>query len=290
MCGVEGKLNVLGRRAGNLAQRLAGDRCQVREVLALDRRYPLAADEVIVARADADLVESSLRACWIIGSSSGLRGGSPVRQRFFCPVVKRNDADDWLLTFDGNQSCDETRECFRAPHARKRAAWPRTIPVADGKRTLTRAEQRCRLAKWSFLAQALRVATVGPAGRGTCLKSEGQQDHFLADLAPNGSRVPDHRATQAASSGGRGSLFLCRDRARPLIRLKTRSDYDRGVRKFANGLGLGVCPGATREDEDNAFPSNLREPKTIAIGCRRIMRIEAGFSRFSVGSIDRLIP
>ena len=54
--GVERELDVLGGRAGDLAERLAGDGREVGEVLALDGRDPLAADKVVVARADADLL------------------------------------------------------------------------------------------------------------------------------------------------------------------------------------------------------------------------------------------
>ena len=50
--GVEREVDVLAGGAGDLGERLAGDRGDVLEVLALDRRHPLAADEVAVAVRD----------------------------------------------------------------------------------------------------------------------------------------------------------------------------------------------------------------------------------------------
>ncbi len=46
---VERKLDVGRLRAGDLAHRLAGDRADIVEILAGDRRYPFAADEILVA-------------------------------------------------------------------------------------------------------------------------------------------------------------------------------------------------------------------------------------------------
>ena len=46
---VERKLDVLRARVGDFAERLTGRRCQIVAVLAGRRRYPLAADEVLVA-------------------------------------------------------------------------------------------------------------------------------------------------------------------------------------------------------------------------------------------------
>jgi hypothetical protein len=55
MRGVEGELDVLGRRAGDLAEDLAGDRRDVLEV-ALELRLDVgAADEVVVAALIGDL-------------------------------------------------------------------------------------------------------------------------------------------------------------------------------------------------------------------------------------------
>ena len=54
MRGIERLLDVLGGRAGDLAQRPAGHRRQVREVLAAHRRHPFAADEVVVFRPNDD--------------------------------------------------------------------------------------------------------------------------------------------------------------------------------------------------------------------------------------------
>ena len=47
--GVEGKLDIGGLRAGDLADRLAGDRADIVEIVAVDRRHPFAADEILVA-------------------------------------------------------------------------------------------------------------------------------------------------------------------------------------------------------------------------------------------------
>ncbi len=49
MRGVERELDVFGGRARDLADRLAGDRADIVEILALDRRDPFAADEIVVA-------------------------------------------------------------------------------------------------------------------------------------------------------------------------------------------------------------------------------------------------
>ena len=51
MRGVERKLDVGGLRAGDLADRLAGNGADIVEILAVDRRHPFAADEIFVARA-----------------------------------------------------------------------------------------------------------------------------------------------------------------------------------------------------------------------------------------------
>ena len=52
--GVERKLDIGGLRARDLAHRLAGDRADIVEILAIDRRHPFAADEVVVTRAHGD--------------------------------------------------------------------------------------------------------------------------------------------------------------------------------------------------------------------------------------------
>ncbi len=54
MGGVEGQLDVVGLRAGDLAVGLAGDRGDVVEVLTADRGDPLAADQVVVAILELD--------------------------------------------------------------------------------------------------------------------------------------------------------------------------------------------------------------------------------------------
>jgi hypothetical protein len=46
---VERKLDIGGLRAGDLAYGLAGDRADIVEIAAGDRRHPLAADEILVA-------------------------------------------------------------------------------------------------------------------------------------------------------------------------------------------------------------------------------------------------
>jgi hypothetical protein len=51
---VEGRLDVGLGAAGDLGEGLAVDRRDVLEVVPLDRRDPLAADEVVVAGLDAD--------------------------------------------------------------------------------------------------------------------------------------------------------------------------------------------------------------------------------------------
>ena len=51
MRGVERKLDIGGLRAGDLADRLAGDGADIVEIVAVDRRHPFAADEILVARA-----------------------------------------------------------------------------------------------------------------------------------------------------------------------------------------------------------------------------------------------
>ena len=66
--GVEGELDVGGLRAGDLADRLAGDGADIVEILAGDRRDPFAADEIVVAGAQGyprvqgldDLVEHGI--------------------------------------------------------------------------------------------------------------------------------------------------------------------------------------------------------------------------------------
>ena len=47
--GVERQLDIGGLRAGDLADRLAGDRAEIVEILAVDRGHPIAADEIVVA-------------------------------------------------------------------------------------------------------------------------------------------------------------------------------------------------------------------------------------------------
>ena len=57
LCGVrrvERKVDVLGRRARDLRERLTGRRCHVLGVLPLHRSDPVAADEVVVARLQLD--------------------------------------------------------------------------------------------------------------------------------------------------------------------------------------------------------------------------------------------
>ncbi len=53
---IKREFDVFGRRPGDFAERLAGDGRQVGEVLALDGSDPLAADKVVIARANADLL------------------------------------------------------------------------------------------------------------------------------------------------------------------------------------------------------------------------------------------
>ena len=50
--GVQREFDVLGSRVGDLGDRLRGRRAQVDPVLAVGRRVPLAADEVLIARLD----------------------------------------------------------------------------------------------------------------------------------------------------------------------------------------------------------------------------------------------
>ncbi len=54
--GVEGELDILGGRAGDFAQRLAGHRREVGEVFAFHRWHPLPAYIVIVAGTNTDLL------------------------------------------------------------------------------------------------------------------------------------------------------------------------------------------------------------------------------------------
>ena len=50
MRGIERKLDVGCLRAGDLADGLAGNRADIVEIIAFDRRHPFAADEIVVAR------------------------------------------------------------------------------------------------------------------------------------------------------------------------------------------------------------------------------------------------
>ncbi len=52
---VEGFLDVFNRRTGDLADRLRVDRTVIGKVLALQRRYPAAADEILIFRFHATL-------------------------------------------------------------------------------------------------------------------------------------------------------------------------------------------------------------------------------------------
>ena len=52
--GVERKLDIAGLRTGDLTHRLAGDGADIVEILAVDRRDPFAADEIVVAIAQGD--------------------------------------------------------------------------------------------------------------------------------------------------------------------------------------------------------------------------------------------
>ena len=54
MGGVERKLDIGGLRTGDLTHRLAGDGADIVEILAVDRRDPFAADEIVVAIAQGD--------------------------------------------------------------------------------------------------------------------------------------------------------------------------------------------------------------------------------------------
>ena len=47
---VERELDVCGAAIGDLTDRLAGDRADIVEIAAVDRRHPFAADEILVAR------------------------------------------------------------------------------------------------------------------------------------------------------------------------------------------------------------------------------------------------
>ena len=58
---VEGAVHVLRVRAGHLAERPAGDRRDVLEVLALDGLAPLASDEILVALLELDLASRLTR-------------------------------------------------------------------------------------------------------------------------------------------------------------------------------------------------------------------------------------
>ena len=57
MRGVESFLDIFGRGIGEFADRLAVDRAVVSKVLALHRRYPSAADEVLILGFDAALAK-----------------------------------------------------------------------------------------------------------------------------------------------------------------------------------------------------------------------------------------
>ena len=61
MRGVERELDIGGLRAGDLADRLAGDRADIVEIIAVDRRHPFAADEILVARAATPRAHSKSR-------------------------------------------------------------------------------------------------------------------------------------------------------------------------------------------------------------------------------------
>ena len=71
MRGVERKLDISGLRAGDLADRLAGNGADIVEILSVDRRHPFAADEIVVARAQShsriqgldDLVQHGILPC-----------------------------------------------------------------------------------------------------------------------------------------------------------------------------------------------------------------------------------
>ena len=62
MRGVEREFDILRRRARHLAERLAGDRADIVEILAFDRRDPFAADEIVIAFAERDLLLQFLKA------------------------------------------------------------------------------------------------------------------------------------------------------------------------------------------------------------------------------------
>ena len=55
MSGVQRQFDVLGGGARDFAETLAGDRADGFEILAFDRFYPLAADEVLIAGFEGDL-------------------------------------------------------------------------------------------------------------------------------------------------------------------------------------------------------------------------------------------
>ena len=89
--GVERLLDVLGGGARDLAQRPAGQRRQVREVLAAHRRHPLATDEIVVSRPNDDALLELLECLMDHGRPplsfvARTRLGSPARS-----------GRDWLL-------------------------------------------------------------------------------------------------------------------------------------------------------------------------------------------------
>ena len=83
MRGVERKLDIGGLRAGDLADRLAGDGADIVEIVAVDRRHPFAADEIVVARAQRhpriqsldDLVKHTVLP-WTQGAAFRVSSGS----------------------------------------------------------------------------------------------------------------------------------------------------------------------------------------------------------------------
>ncbi len=96
--GVEREFDVGGGRAGDFAQLAAGDRARIVEILTFDRRDELAADEVIVAWLDENLLGNRVQSLLEHGYPPSLR---PLKAVSFAPCAARTRGMLYTVEYSG---------------------------------------------------------------------------------------------------------------------------------------------------------------------------------------------
>ena len=174
--GVEGQLHVFGGRSCDFAEGLAVDRADVRHVLALDRRHPLAADEVVVTRLDLD------QAAGLPRGDEGPARGCGCRGYWFC-----SEGHSCLL------GTDRTSRRLRA----RIAVWSTRNQMAQSLETNVRPAP-----PWSVGPKVLPLGEEGPTHlwRRTKMSTPTESAYVTTDNGSvSGRSVLEHcRATPCA--------------------------------------------------------------------------------------------